>query len=94
MGTTISCYVDATCQSRCAGTGTTCTTSANCGLGSCSNGVGSCSSDLDCTTGNTCIFPRACLPGDCVGDPPVCTAATRTADYCTNIGAIPFPEPQ
>lgn len=93
MGTTQTCFTDAGCQSRCAGTGFSCTTAANCGNGNCSISGTTCNgTSLLCNggTGDTCVFPVQCLPGDCVGDP-ICTSQTLTVDYCTVVGVSPNP---
>ncbi len=84
MGTSSGCFDDTDCSSRCADDGSFCSTSASCALGTCSVGGNSCSSNSNCVagSGDTCVFPVLCLPGDCIGDP-VCTAATITVDYCT-----------
>jgi len=84
MGTANSCFRDLDCGGRCADDNSFCTTAANCATGSCSVGLNACTSNTQCTAGggDTCNFPVACLPGDCIGDP-VCTAATITVDYCT-----------
>jgi len=92
MGTATSCYKDSDCSSRCADDGTFCTTSATCALGTCSVGGNTCSSNTNCTsgTGDTCVFPVLCLPGDCIGDP-ICTAAILTVDYCDGtFSALPL----
>jgi hypothetical protein len=91
MGTSQNCYRDTDCLSRCADDGTYCTTSATCALGTCSVGGNSCSSATNCTagSGDTCVFPVLCLPGDCVGDP-ICTAAIYQVDYCDDTFA-PLP---
>jgi hypothetical protein len=84
MGTSLNCYRDTDCASRCADDNSICTTSAQCATGTCSVGGNSCLSDAYCTAGvgDVCVFPVLCLPGDCIGDP-VCTAQTLTVDYCT-----------
>jgi hypothetical protein len=83
MGTNSICYTDTNCGSHCANSTLSCTTSSQCSSGTCSVGGNTCTSDLSCTsgTGDMCVFPVLCVPGDCVGDP-VCTAAITTVDYC------------
>lgn len=90
MNTTFSCYKNTDCESRCAMSGSFCSTAADCGFGNCSVGGNTCSSDGSCTAGGTdhCVFPQACLPGTCVGEP-ICTAQTLTVDYCTSVGNLP-----
>jgi hypothetical protein len=92
MGTSFGCFRDTDCNSRCANSGATCTTSAQCALGNCSVGGNSCSSDIHCTVDATdvCIFPVQCVPGACIGDP-VCTAQRVNIDYCQlTVNALPL----
>jgi len=92
MGTTLSCYMDSQCNSRCANTGFSCTDSSDCALGTCDESSISCDDESDCVLSATddCVFPVMCVPGDCIGDP-VCTSETLVADYCSNVGFIPDP---
>lgn len=93
MGTSSNCYKDTDCASHCANNPTfTCSTSANCGSGTCMISGLTCTSNTQCiTAGDSCVFPVLCLPGMCVGDP-VCTAQELTVDYCTNaLGVLPIP---
>jgi hypothetical protein len=90
------CYSDLGCQSTCAVTGNACAVSGDCGNGTCSlNSSISCHDDTVCANGGygVCgLYPRSCLPGDCVGDGiGICTSSLRTADYCDNIGNLPTP---
>ena len=96
MGSFLTCFSDTQCDSRCAVTGSSCLVSGDCGYGVCSGNTSiSCHDDAICTTNTagTCgLYPRTCLPGDCIGDSiGVCTSAIRTADYCTNFTNIPRP---
>lgn len=88
---TQSCYSDAGCLSRCAGTGFSCDEAGDCAAGNCSVTGVSCFDPGDCTGVNdNCVFPVQCVPGDCIGEP-VCTSQTLVADYCTNVGVVPSP---
>lgn len=89
MGTGFQCFEDTDCGSRCADDGSSCTDASQCALGTCQMGGTTCSSDASCTAvaGDVCVFPVQCLPGDCLGDPPVCTAATLTVLYCSSSGS-------
>ena len=92
MGTTQTCFTDTQCGSRCANNpNRSCATSANCGAGNCQTAGTCCGLECpinptvfqNCPTGDTCVFPVQCLPGDCIGDP-VCTVATFDVDWCTD----------
>jgi hypothetical protein len=92
MGTQNECYKDTDCFSRCADDNSFCDSSDDCASGTCSVGGNFCTSNTSCTagTGDTCVFPVLCLPGDCIGDP-VCTAAIYTVDYCDGtFSALPL----
>lgn len=86
------CFRDSQCPMRCSNNpNTSCSTSANCGNGTCSTTTTqTCGIGLPACPGiETCVFPNTCVPGDCVGDP-VCTAANIDIDYCTDaLGALP-----
>ena len=93
MGTNITCYQDTTCSGHCANSTLSCSTSAQCGTGTCSVSSISCTTQTTCTntgqSGDTCVFPVLCLPGDCIGEP-VCTNALTTIDYCDGtVAALP-----
>jgi Dickkopf N-terminal cysteine-rich region len=76
------CFEDSDCTGRCDDDGSFCTVDSQCGLGACSIGATVCDEPLDCAgEGNTCVFPVACVPGDCVGDP-VCGETYFTTDFC------------
>lgn len=84
------CYSDAGCSSRCAGSSfQTCTFDYQCNTSGRCNTVtsqtcGGSTADADCvalSAGTTCIFNVSCVPDDCIGDP-VCTAPLFLADYC------------
>ena len=89
------CFGDAGCQSHCAVSGFACDGPEDCGTGTCTgNSSITCGVNGDATcaanSAGTCLYPRSCLPGDCVGDTiGLCTMPTRTADYCTNLSNIP-----
>ena len=83
------CFKDTDCSGRCADDGSFCSTSASCATGTCQLSGFSCSTPTSCGTGDTCVFPVACVIGDCVGDP-VCSVSRVVVDYCDGaLNAIP-----
>jgi hypothetical protein len=80
-GTTSTCYKDTDCGGRCADDGSFCSNSGNCAIGTCQMTGFSCSTPTQCGTGDTCVFPVACILGDCIGDP-VCSTPRVVVDYC------------
>jgi len=79
--TSNSCYRDTDCNGRCADDNSFCSTASQCAIGSCMVSGAPCSTQGACGPTDTCVFPVACLPGDCVGEP-VCTDGRFTVDYC------------
>ncbi len=77
-----SCFKDTDCNGRCADDGSFCSGPSSCASGMCQSSGAFCSTPTGCGALDTCIFPVACVPGDCVGDP-VCTAPQYVVDYCT-----------
>lgn len=84
-----SCYRDTDCSGRCADDGSFCSGPSSCASGTCQTSGAFCSTPTSCGLADVCIFPVACVPGDCVGDP-VCSSAQITIDYCTDaLGQLP-----
>ena len=83
------CFKDTDCTGRCADDGSSCTQDGQCALGTCQIAGFSCSTPTSCGVGDTCIFPVACVPGNCEGEP-VCSIARVTVDYCQGaLSSIP-----
>ena len=83
------CYRDTDCSSRCADDGSFCSGPSSCASGTCQTSGAFCATPTSCGITDVCVFPVACLPGDCVGDP-VCTAPQFVVDYCTGaLGQLP-----
>ncbi len=76
-----SCFEDDDCTSRCADDNSPCATAANCATGTCMMSGFPCTTPTSCGAADTCVFPVACVPGDCLGEP-VCSAPQYTIDYC------------
>lgn len=91
-GTNSSCFKSTDCYSHCANSTISCTQSYQCATGTCMVGGNACTSNTNCTlTNDVCVFPVLCVPGECIGDPPVCTAAQYTVDYCDGtLTALPL----
>jgi hypothetical protein len=90
-GSNNSCFTDTQCNGRCADDNSFCSQDSNCAIGHCSTTASQTCSSQNCPLNETCIFPVACLPGDCVGNP-TCTDTQVTVDYCTGaLAELPLP---
>lgn len=93
------CLGESGCRNKCEISGFSCETDVDCGAGTCPDPADPapdipCTTNADCTEvpgTPACVFPRRCLPNDCVGDI-ACAEHIVVVNYCQGaLSDLPLP---